>query len=403
MTKPIYLDHNSTTPIDPSVAQCISDCYAAGYLNPASQHRPGQEARRILEQHRRRINEILGAKVTGMDADQLVLTSGGTESNNLALRGLAHAQSARQSDSLRVPVNSPGRVLVSAIEHPSIIGAAEQLAREGFDVVKIPVDQHGVCKLDALESLIQEPTLVVSLMLANNETGVIQPVAEAAAMCREKAILVHTDAVQAVGKIPVNFRDLGVDAMSFTAHKLCGPRGIGGLILRHGLSPDPILFGGFQQMAIRPGTEDVALVAGMCQSLELFQAKPEERSEHLSRLRNRLESLLADEFDDMVINGRGAPRVPHTLNISFQGVDRQSILLAADFAQLAISTGSACASGSSELSPVLLAMKLPKEVVEGSIRISLGVSTTEAEIVEASARLSKIIRDLRGQNGPQNP
>ena len=395
MIPSIYLDHNSTSPIEASVAQAISDCYAAGYLNPASQHRPGQQARRILEQHRRRMAEILGANTSGMDADQLVLTSGGTESNNLALRGLAHALSGNRSDLTSEEPESLGRVLISAIEHPSIIGAAEQLARDGFEVQTIPVNRNGVCDLDALGSLIEQPTLLVSLMLANNETGVIQPVAEAAALCRQRGILVHTDAVQAVGKIPVHFRDLGVDAMSFTAHKLCGPRGIGGLVLRHGVSPLPLHFGGFQQMGIRPGTEDVALAAGMCQALELFQQAPDQRAKQMARLRDKLQNTLAAEFSDMVVNGRGASRVPHTLNISFPGVDRQSILLAADIAKLAISTGSACASGSSELSPVLVAMGLDPEVIEGSIRVSLGVATTDAEIDEAGRRISKIIRDLR--------
>jgi cysteine desulfurase len=343
--------------------------------------------------------EILGANVSGMECDQLILTSGGTESNNLALLGLAASRrSESNSESVPLSAGSRGRVLVSAIEHPSVIGAAEQLARLGFDVEKIPVDHAGVCKLDALVSLVEKPTALVSMMLANNETGVIQPVVEAAAICRNLGILFHTDAVQAVGKIPVHFRELGVDAMTFTGHKLSGPRGIGGLILRHGVTPEPILFGGFQQMAIRPGTEDVALAAGMCRALELYQQNPRQRYQHLLELRDKLQHNLLSEFEDLVINGFAAERVPHTLNISFPGVDRQSFLLAADMAGLAISTGSACASGSSELSPVLLAMRLEKEVVAGSIRISLGVSTTEAEIEESTRRIVKIIRNLRVAN-----
>jgi cysteine desulfurase len=394
VTQPIYLDHNSTSPIDPSVAQTISDCYAAGYVNPASQHQMGQRARRKLERVRTRMAEILGANCAGMQTDQLVLTSGGTESNNLAMIGLCRGAYPDPS----VSPNRPARVLISAIEHPSVTGSAEQLVRMGYEVERIPVDRHGVCELDVFESLIDEQTILVSMMLANNETGVIQGVAEAAAICRKQGVLIHTDAVQAVGKIPVNFGELGVDALSFTAHKLGGPRGIGGLLIRHGLTPQPILFGGFQQMAIRPGTEDVALAAGMCQALELYQADPQGRSDSLATLRDRLQNELQAQFDDLVVNGGDAPRVPHTLNISFPGIDRQSFLLAADMAGLAISTGSACASGSSELSPVLLAMKLENEVVAGSIRISLGISTTEAEITESTRRIGKIIHDLRGRN-----
>jgi cysteine desulfurase len=397
VTERIYLDHNSTTPIDPSVAQVIAECHAEGYMNPASQHRAGQMARRKLESLRTRMAQILGANVSGMQTDQLLFTSGGTESNNLALLGLVGSESNPDGSPLK-----RSRVLISAIEHPSVTGAAEQLDRLGHDVEKIPVDRNGVCKIDALRELLQTPTVLVSLMLANNETGVIQPVAEAAKICREAGALIHTDAVQAVGKIPVNFRELDVDAMTFTAHKLNGPRGIGGLLVRHGISPQPILFGGFQQTAIRPGTEDVALAAGMGQAFELFADDLEARFEKMESLRNRLQDALLAEFDDLVINGGQADRVPHTLNVSFPGVDRQSFLMAADIAGLAISTGSACASGSSELSPVLLAMGLDKEVVEGSIRISLGVATTEREINEAASRFIALIGNLRRQKSAPN-
>ncbi len=391
MTESIYLDHNSTTPIDPSVAAVISDCYAEGFMNPASQHRPGQRARRTLESIRVRISEILGAKTTGMQTDQLVFTSGGTESNNLALLGLADSVSGSNSPSQA----RPARVLISSIEHPSVFGAAEQLVRLGHDVEKIPVDRNGVCDLNALQELLQTPTTLVSLMLANNETGVIQPVAKAAEMCRSAGTLIHTDAVQAVGKIAVDFHVLGVDAMTFTAHKLNGPRGIGGLVVRHGLTPQPLHFGGFQQMAVRPGTEDVALAAGMGQAFELFVDQLEPRSLAMQRRRDQLQHKLVSEFNDLVINGGQAERVPHTLNLSFPGVDRQSFLLAADMAGLAISTGSACASGSSELSPVLLSMGLEKDLVEGSVRISLGVGTTDTEIDSAAQRIISIVNNLR--------
>jgi cysteine desulfurase len=390
----IYLDHNSTTPIDPSVAAVIADCHSAGYMNPASQHRPGQLARRKLEEIRRRVAEILDANCVGMQTDQLIFTSGGTESNNLAILGLV-GESAGKTSSLATPTSSSRRVLISAIEHPSVFGAAEQLVRLGFDVEKIPVDSNGVIDLDALNDLTDQPTELVSIMLANNETGVIQPVRLAADLCRQKGILIHTDAVQAVGKIPVSFQSLGVDALTFTAHKLNGPRGIGGLLLRHGVTPHPILFGGFQQTAIRPGTEDVALAAGFRQSFELFVDDLPNRSKQMSTLRLSLEQALLSRFADLVINGVGAERVPHTSNISFPGVDRQSFLMAADMSGLAISTGSACASGSSELSPVLLAMGLELPIVEGSIRISLGISTTPQEVDESVHRIAQIIKSIR--------
>jgi len=385
----IYLDHNSTSPILPEVAQTIAEHYQSGFVNPASQHRPGQLARQKLEALRRSMAEMLGANYTGMATDQLILTSGGTESNNLAILGLVSRGETVNDDASK-------RVLISSIEHPSVFGAAEQLVRLGFEVEKIPVDQNGVCDLVALEKLLEKPADLISLMLANNETGVIQPVKQVAEICRQRNVLIHTDAVQAIAKMPVNFHDLGVDALSFTAHKFGGPRGIGGLLVRHGVSPQPILFGGFQQAAIRPGTEDVALAAGMHRAMELYFENPKQRFDHLSSLRDELQSKLQTDFSDMVVNGGQGDRVPHTLNISFPGVDRQSFLLAADMAGLAISTGSACASGSSELSPVLLAMGLEREVIEGSIRISLGVSTTTDEVAQSATRIAEIVSRFRG-------
>jgi cysteine desulfurase len=395
----IYLDHNSTTPMHPDVAEVIRQYHLAGYVNPASQHRPGQLARRRLEQHRLSIAGLLGAATTGMQTDQLIFTSGGTESNNLALLGITAAL-VNESKSGKSQQPQSFRVAVSSIEHPSLIGAAEQLARLGVEVVKLPVNSDGVCEPAAVLPVIQQsveasrPLRLISVMLANNETGVLQPVKEIAQMCRRHGILVHSDAVQAVGKIPVNFRDLEVDAMSFTAHKFSGPRGIGGLLLRSGIGLQPILFGGFQQMSLRPGTEDVALVAGMDKALHLFHDDPR-AMERVRSLRDDLQSAIQSEIPETVVIGADQPRVPPTLNIAFPGIDRQAFLMAADIAGLAVSTGSACASGSSEMSPVLMAMRLPEEVISGAIRISLGVSNTEAEIVDSSRRILNIVNNLR--------
>ncbi len=386
----IYLDNNSTTPIDPSVAKAIQACYHAAYVNPASQHRMGQASRRKLEELRSEIVLMLGGRRSGMSPDRLIFTSGGTESNNLAILGSAHQPSGA------LPITSR-RVLVSAIEHPSVSGAADQLARHGFEIHRIPVDRNGVIRLDEFESLISKPTRLVSIMLANNETGVLQPVQQASEMCRQRSILFHTDAVQAVGKINVNFSELGVDAMTFTAHKFHGPRGIGGLLVRDGVTPAALVFGGFQQMAIRPGTEDVALAAGLHQALTLFRDSGNQRTARMRQLRDRLESIICQACAGVVSNGAAANRVPHTLNLSLPGIDRQAFLMAADLAGLAISTGSACASGSSDPSPVLVAMGASDGVIQGSIRISLGAQTTAEEIDTASARIIKLIHELGGQ------
>ncbi|HEX6962640.1 MAG TPA: cysteine desulfurase family protein [Lacipirellula sp.] len=405
---PIYLDHNATAPILPEVADAVREAALRYPGNPASQHELGRQARRALEAARTRIGEILGARTAGMDADQVIFTSGGTESNNLALHGLLQPRAlpgGKSEPSLiptvsqRDPRAEPGaamfRLLISAIEHPSITRTAEHAASRGVQLDTIPVDSHGVVRLDELTRLLADPACLASVMLASNETGVIQPVAEAAAICHRHGALVHTDATQAVGKIPVNFQQLGVDALTAAAHKFHGPLGIGVLVLRHGVKFEPALHGGFQQAALRPGTESVALAAGMQTALELWQREADERRERMASLRDRLERTILAEYLAAVVIGVDAPRLPHTSNIAFVGLDRQALVMALDLAGVACSTGSACASGSSEPSPTLLAMGLPEEVISSSIRFSLGAMTTVAEIDEAAGRILAVCNRLR--------
>lgn len=379
----IYLDHNATAPMHLEVVEAMARCGRDGLANAASQHQAGRKARRVLEECREGIAEILGANVTGMDADQLIFTSGGTEANNLAIFGLFGAVSASQ------------RLIISAIEHPSIAAAAEALARRGTDVQQLAVDATGVVRLEQLPDLLTEQTRLVSVMLANNETGVLQPVEEIARLCAAQRIAIHTDAVQAVGKIAVNFRTLGVNALAATAHKFHGPLGIGALLLRHGTKLEPQLFGGFQQAGLRPGTEPVALAVGFYTALVLWQREAKERELRMTALRDQLERELRAGASDMVVIGEHSPRLPHTSNVAFPGVNRQALVMALDLAGVACSTGSACASGSSEPSPVLLAMGLSPEVVEGSIRLSLGAATTTADIAQASSRILKCLNNLR--------
>ncbi len=376
----IYLDNNATTRIDPRVAEAMHQCQLERHANPASQHQAGRRARRVLETARERIAQLLGCHAGDARSDRVIFTSGGTESNNLALFGLVG--------------EPPGDVLISAIEHPSITMAAEALRGRGFDVHPIPVTSEGVIRLDELQRLLTERTRLVSVMLGNNETGVLQPVREIAGICRSRGVLMHTDAVQAVGKVPVGFRDLGVDALSLTAHKFHGPLGIGALLLRGDVPLRPILFGGFQQLGMRPGTESVPQAVGMQVALELWQVEAEQRVRRITSMRDRLESLVCAELTRAVVIGARSPRLPHTSNLSFPGLDRQAIAMALDLEGVACSTGSACASGSSEPSPVLLAMGLPDSLVEGSIRLSLGADTTDAEIEQAARRICKVIKNL---------
>ena len=382
----IYLDNNSTTKMLPEVAEVINQAHRAGYVNPASQHQSGQRARRALEDARQRIVRLLGGETTGLHPDRLIFTSGGTESNNLALRGLvAEARDAN--------------IVISPIEHPSIAETAIQLDRAGVEVRHLPLDCDGVVRVNQLESFLDQRTRLVSVMLGNHETGVLQPVKEIARIARARGVLVHCDGVQAVGKISVDFRALGVDALTVSAHKLHGPVGIGGLLLRDDVFPVPMMAGGFQQHGIRPGTESVAPARGFLRALELYAEQAVESERQMRSLRDMLEDHLRAEIPSLVINGGAAKRLPHTSNVSFPGLNRQAFVLALDLAGVACSTGSACASGSSEPSPVLLAMGLDESVIEGSIRISLERRTTAADIELASQRILHVYKTLqRGQS-----
>ena len=383
----IYLDNNAGTPILPQVAEAMVECYHLGYANPASQHGPGRRARQRLEAARESIGSLLGARLDTAHADQVVFTSGGTESNNLALVGLTGGLANRQT--------IPGTLAVSPIEHPSVAAAAEYLRQRGWQINSLAVDANGVVDPQELEAQLTADTRLLSVMLGNNETGVLQRVDQIAEICRPRGVLTHTDAVQAVGKLPVDFRKLGVDALSCTAHKLHGPRGVGVLLLRHGVTIEPLLHGGFQQAGLRPGTESVALAVGMQTALELWNTEQAERLERLTTLRDRLETQLLAGDPTAVVHAAQAERLPHTTNISFPGVDRQALVVALDLAGVACSTGSACASGSSEPSPVLLAMGVDTALVNSSIRLSLGCLNTPAEVDEATARILKTVNDLR--------
>jgi cysteine desulfurase len=384
----IYLDHNATTPLDGDVARAMSDAYLQFPANPSSQHRPGQRSRAFIDRCHEQILRDLGARWGAMDDDRLILTSGGTEANNLAIRGLLPAK---------------GRLLVSQVEHPSVSSMAEQLSREGYEVTSIRVTADGVVCLDHLCQELASPRRsnglpgadLVSIMLGNNETGVLQPIVEAANVCRDAGARFHTDAVQAIGKTGVSFAELGVDAMTIAAHKFNGPKGIGGLIIHPDLNPLPTLHGGFQQYGTRPGTECPALVAGMQQALSIAVSTVAERASYLASLRDQLERAVRLAVDDVVVIGENAPRLPQTSCLAFPGVDRQALLMALDIRGLACSTGSACASGSSEPSPVLQAMGLSHSIVDSAIRLSVGMQNTPEEITTAAAWIASAITALR--------
>jgi cysteine desulfurase len=381
---PIYLDHAATTPIHHAVAVAMREVAERFPANPASQHHSGRETRRVLEAMRDRIGELLGAG----PKDRVIFTSGGTESNNLALTGLHKSGDGIAGPSIR-------HLIISPLEHPSISRTADHLAALGWQIDRLPVSSDGVVQVEALAGLLSPNTHLVSVMLASNETGVLQQVADLAAFCRAHRVLIHTDATQVVGKLPVDFTALGVDALTCTAHKFHGPLGIGALVVREGVEISPLLYGGFQQAALRPGTESAPLAVGMRVSLDAWHPLVEQHREQMTALRDSLESQILVGDRRAVVIGATATRLPHIANIAFCGLDRQALMMALDLAGVACSTGSACASGSSEPSPALVAMGLPDEQISGSIRFSLGATTTRVDIDEATRRILSVVNRLR--------
>ncbi|HEY4759499.1 MAG TPA: cysteine desulfurase family protein, partial [Thermoguttaceae bacterium] len=316
--------------------------------------------------------------------DRLIFTSSGTEANNLAILGISQAQG-----------KGPGQIIISSVEHQSVIEPAEHLMEQGWRLDTLSVPPDGALRADVLPPLISEQTRLVSVIYANHETGVLQPIAELARICNRAGVLFHTDAVQAVGKIPVDFRSLGLSAMSLAAHKFQGPLGIGALILRHDVPIVPIQFGGPHQFGLRPGTESVVLAIGMLTALELWQKEKALLRLKMESLRRRFEEGLKAALPDIIIHGSAADRLAQTSNIAFPGLDGQILLMALDMAGVACSVGAACSSGSSELSPTLRAMGLSNEIVGSSLRFSLGATTTEAEIEDAISRIVRVCRELR--------
>ncbi len=377
----IYLDNNATTAIDPAIARRMYDLQLQGLANPASQHRPGRLAMKRLEQAKNSLLDTLGAPNSGMETAQVIFTSGGTEANNLAVRGYAAMR--------------PGLVIVAASEHSSLLDPARELGPERCRV--LPVDTHGRCDLQQLEDWLKADATrisLVSVMLGNNETGVIQDVRQICQLCLPYSVPVHSDAVQAIGKIPVDMRELGLSALSLTAHKLHGPVGIGALILLPGEKIAPILLGGGQQLGLRPGTEPVVPAVALADAVDLScQALADGEYATVAKFRDRLEtSLLA--LGNVEVIAKQSQRLPHVSNVAFLGLDRQAVQMALDLSGIACSTGSACASGSSRPSHVLTAMGLSPTVINGSIRFSLSRNTTAEEIDSAIELIARVLKKI---------
>lgn len=379
----IYLDHNATTPLCDVARESMLPWLNELTGNPSSIHASGRRARAVIDESRDRVAALLGVK-----PHEIIFTSGGTESCNLALAGLARRHRSDKRNHL----------VTGATEHHAVLHTLQSLAkREGFELTEILVDHRGLIDLMSFEAALRPETLLASVMLANNETGVIQPVEQLSALCRERGILFHTDAVQAFGKIPCIPRDLGIDALSITAHKFYGPPGAGVLWLRSGISIEAIQHGGFHENERRPGTENVAAIAGMAAAAEIAISEVSSGIESARQiiLRDRLWQGISSIDPTALWNGGEVGSISNTLNVSFPGCDGETLLMALDLEGVAASSGSACMVGSVQPSHVLLAMGRTEEVARATVRFSLGRSTTECEIDESLAALTRVLMRQR--------
>lgn len=375
----IYLDHNATTPLGPEALEAMLPWLGERWGNPSSPHRFGHEARVAVEGARERIAACIGCRPS-----EIVFCGSGTESDNLALRGTAHALRPKGS-----------HIVTTAIEHHAVLHTCRALEAEGFRVTYLPVDAGGVVDLDALEVSLGPETTLVSVMHANNDTGVVQPVEEIATLTRERGIRLHVDAVQTAGKLARRPGDLGADLVTFSAHKLYGPKGVGALYVREGTLLTPVTTGGGHERGLRAGTENVAGIVGFAEAAARTFDGLEAEGRRVGALRDRLERQLLEAVPRVKVNGAGSTRVPNTSSLSFQGIDGESIVLGLDLRGICASTGSACSTGEPEPSHVLLAMGLSRREAQGSIRLSLGRATHDEDVDATVVALAETVQQLR--------
>lgn len=379
--RPIYLDYNATTPIAPQVLAAMLPYLRDEFGNPSSQHGYGAPAHAAVAQARAEVASLIGART-----DEIVFTSGGTEATNHALKGLAFGPAGRDRR----------RIVVSAIEHPATLEAAHALQRHGFDVAQVGVDGNGVIDLAALEQALQVPTLVASLMHANNETGTVEPIAAAATIVHRHGALLHLDAAQSAGKIPVAVDALGADLLSLAGHKLYAPKGIGALYIRAGIALEPLIHGAGQESGRRAGTENVPYIAGFGAACRIAREGLVANAGRMALLRDRLWTRLHEALGERaVLNGHPRERLPNTLNVSFANCVGAELLAA--LPQIAASTGSACHDGRISVSPVLAAMGVDPEIARGAVRFSVGRDTTEDEIDRAASLVSEYVGSRSGR------
>jgi len=379
--KTLYLDYNATTPVDPVVLEAMLPWLKEGFGNPSSSHSLGRQARVKVDEAREQVARLIGAH-----SGEIVFTSGGTEADNLAIFGVAHA------------LREKGRhVLTSQVEHPAVLNPCRELEKQGFDVEYLPVDSFGRVDSDQVLAAVTDQTILVTIQHANSEVGTLQPIERIGHTLRERNVLFHTDAVQSAGKLPLDMETFPVDLLSLSSHKIYGPKGMGALYVRRGTPPlVPLLAGGGQEKKRRGGTENVPGIVGFGQAAQLAKKNVDNNGiDHLRKLRDGFRDRLQNEITRVEFFGHPEECLPNTLNIGFEGVEGQTLMIRLDLEGIAITTGTACSSGSIEPSEVLTALGLPEEKFRQSIRLSLGRPTTEVELEKTFEVLSRAVREIR--------
>ena len=375
----IYLDNNATTRLDDDAFNAMIPFFKEEYGNAFSLHLFGRETGKAVAESRKVIADLLGVL-----PEEIIFTGSGTEGDNLAIRGVARAYKNRGK-----------HIIVSSIEHPGVRNTCKDLEKEGFEITVLNVDKNGVIDLEQLKSAIKDETILISVMHANNETGVIQPIEEIGKIAKENKILFHVDAVQSMGKLEINPKEMGIDLLVFTAHKFYGPKGVGALYVRNGVRLGKVITGGGQEKKLRPGTTNTPLIVGMAKALEKAYAEREEENKRVGELRDYFEEQISARIPEIVINGKNVPRLPGTSSVTFKYVEGESILLSLSMKGIAVSSGSACSSDELQASHVLLAMGIPAEFAHGTIRFSLGKYNTKEEIDYTIEAVVEIIGKLR--------
>jgi cysteine desulfurase len=380
--KIIYLDHAATTPIKPEVLEAMLPYFTEKYGNPSSIYSIGRESKKVIENARETIAKILGGK-----PEEIYFTSGGSESDNWALRGIAYANKEKGK-----------HIITSNIEHHAVLNTCKALEKEGFEVTYVPVDNRGIVHTEDIEKAVRPDTILISIMTANNEIGTIQPIKEIGTLARKKGIYFHTDAVQAVGNIPVNVKDMNIDMLSLSGHKFYGPKGVGVLYIKKGVKILPLINGGHQERGKRAGTENIAGIVGIAKALEIADRNFDKYSKKISKLRDRATEEILKTIPYSKLNGDKENRLPGNTNISFEFIEGESILLMLDMKGICASSGSACTSGSLDPSHVLLAIGLPHEIAHGSLRLTFGEDNTDEDVDYLLKELPPIVERLRSMS-----